>query len=1329
MSETDPQTSGDHIEVGKIKNGKAIAIGRGATAVYQGLTYDEVVALLAELKNQDQPTVWNGRIPYLGLSAYQEADARYFFGRESLVEQLLQRVQTANFITIAGPSGSGKSSVARAGLFHALRQGTKIENSDRWRLATMQPKGNPIEQLAQAIERLTKTPGTGDHLRQNSQKNPLALHQQAETLLSEDPSQRFVLLVDQFEELFTQTKDAAVRQTFINLLTEAAQAADSRCRILISLRSDFVSNCASHEQLRELMSQQFQLVGAMAPRDLAKAITLPALEVGAEIDPKLVSQIIADMKGSPDALPLMSFALRDLFEVEKTQKGKPMDLTLPEYVQRGGLEKALEEHANKVFNNFTAEQKEIAKNIFSKLIEVGQGRVDTRRTATFAELVPAGSSAAAVTTVLSDLADVRLVTTSDLAVVEGQPVTTSSQEATVTIAHEKMIDAWPWLRTLVDENRDLIALQNQINNDAKAWAKEQDKGYLYRGARLAQMKAKLAELKPGLNNLAETFIQACLEEEEAERKAKEERIQKEEALRQEQANAGRFRRLTRWLTVAAVIAVIATIVALIFLNNSVRQTYAARQAQGEAVANQQEAVAARATSDFNAAVASTRETDALAAEAEARMAEATSEANASLASTREAEALAAEAEVQQLKTIIQANQLAGLVPFEVENDPERALLMAVAGFRLSQQPNTYSSLVTALQTPYRTSLRGHKDAVWSATFSPDGERIVTASSDGTVRMWDLVGNELAVLSGHGGWVRSATFSPNGERIVTATDGTVRLWDQVGNELVVLSVNGVRSATFSPDGEQIVTASRDGTARLWDLAGDELAVLNGHGDWVNSATFSPDGKQIMTASDDGTVRLWDLAGNELAMLSGFGDLVNSATFSLDLERVVTANGDRTARLWDLAGNELGKFSGHGSEVYSATFSPNGEQIVTANDDGTARLWDLAGNELAVLNGHEGGVWSATFSPDGKQILTASRDGTARLWDLAGDELAVLNGHGDWVNSATFSPDGKQIMTASDDGTVRLWDLAGNELAVLNGHEGGVWSATFSPDGEQIVTASRDGTARLWDLAGYELAVLIGHEDWVNSATFSPDGERIVTASRDGTVRVWDLAGNELAILSGNGGGVWSAMFSPDGEQIVTAGDDGTARLWDLTGNELVTFNGHMNVVNLATFSPDGERIVTASRDWDARLWDLAGNALAILNRHGDWVRTATFSPDGEQILTASDDGTARLWDLAGNELMVLNEHEKWVWSAMFSPDGERIVTANWDWTARIWPNYTKNYIVSQAFNRTQRGLNETECQQYFRDDLEACPRSKRALFEPLVAYLTPEQQADWQSLKE
>lgn len=267
----------------------------GDKIIYQGLSTEEVATLVVELKNQDQPIVWNGRYPYLGLTSFQESDAEFFFGRESLVDDLLERVQQANFIVIAGPSGSGKSSVARAGLLHALRSG-RLTKSDTWLLATMQPKGDPIEQLALALERATKSTQIGDAIRADGANNSALLQRQIEMHLTDDPRQRCVMLIDQFEETFTQTKNEETRAAFINLLTTATQAEAGRIVILLSLRADFISHCARYPELRHLMSQQFQLVGAMAPPDLAKAITLPALEVGAEIDPALVSRIMADMK-------------------------------------------------------------------------------------------------------------------------------------------------------------------------------------------------------------------------------------------------------------------------------------------------------------------------------------------------------------------------------------------------------------------------------------------------------------------------------------------------------------------------------------------------------------------------------------------------------------------------------------------------------------------------------------------------------------------------------------------------------------------------------------------------------------------------------------------------------------------------------------------------------------------------------------------------------------------------------------------------------------------------------------------------------------------------
>jgi WD40 repeat protein len=553
----------------------------------------------------------------------------------------------------------------------------------------------------------------------------------------------------------------------------------------------------------------------------------------------------------------------------------------------------------------------------------------------------------------------------------------------------------------------------------------------------------------------------------------------------------------------------------------------------------------------------------------------------------------------------------------------------------------------------RLRLVGHESWVWSASFSPDGGRIVTASNDRTARVWEPAsGAERTVLRGHENWVNSASFSP--------------------------------------DGDRIVTASADGTARVWAAtSGAESAVLRGHADGVRSASFSTDGRRIVTASADRTARVWQAAsGAECVVLPGHEGGVNSASFSPDGRHIVTASADRTARVWETAsGVERAVLRGHEGGVLSASFSPDGGRIVTASGDGTARVWDAAsGAERAVLCGDEGGVWSASFSPDGGRIVTASDDRTARVWEAAsGAECAVLRGHEGRVLSASFAPDGSRIVTASDDRTARVWDAAGGaERAVLRGHEDRVRSASFAPDGGRIVTASFDRTARVWDAAsGAERVVLRGHEDRVRSASFAPNGRHIVTASADRTARVWEAAsGAERAVLRGHEGGVWSASFSPDGRFIVTASADFTARVWQAaSGAGRAVLRGHEAGVYSASFAPDGRRIVTASADFTARVWDAAGGAeRAVLRGHEAWVWGASFAPDGHCIVTASEDGTARVWEAAsGAECLVLSGHKGGVNSASFSPDGTRIVTASYDRTARVWEASTGRQIASIALD--------------------------------------------------
>ncbi|NEO39032.1 MAG: hypothetical protein F6J90_22910 [Moorea sp. SIOASIH] len=563
--------------------------------------------------------------------------------------------------------------------------------------------------------------------------------------------------------------------------------------------------------------------------------------------------------------------------------------------------------------------------------------------------------------------------------------------------------------------------------------------------------------------------------------------------------------------------------------------------------------------------------------------------------------------------------------------------------------------------------RGHESLVSSVSFSPDGKMLATASFDQTVRLWDLQGNQLALLKGHESSVRSVSFSRDGKRLATGSDLTVILWDLEGNQLALLRghPSSLLSVSFSPDGKRLAMALSDKTVRLWDLQGKQLALLRGHQKLVRSVSFSRDGKTLATASDDKTVRLWDLQGKQLALLRGHQKLVRSVSFSRDGKILATASDDKTVRLWDLQGKQLALLRGHQSSVSSVSFSRDGKMLASASFDKTVRLWDLQGKQLALLRGHQSEVRSVSFSRDGKTLATASDDKTVRLWDLQGKQLALFQGHKSSLSSVSFSPDGKMLASASSDKTVRLWDLQGNPLALLKGHQSEVNSVSFSPDGKMLASASSDKTVRLWDLQGNPLALLKGHQELVFSISFSPDGKMLATALSDNTVRLWDLEGNQLALLKGHLDWVESVRFSPDGQRLATASWDNTVRLWDLQGNQLALLKGHLDWVESVRFSPDGQRLATASRDKTVRLWDLEGNQLALLKGHLESVNSVSFSTDGKMLASASSDKTVRLWDLQGNPLALLKGHLDSVNSVSFSRDGKTLATASRDKTVRLW----------------------------------------------------------------
>jgi energy-coupling factor transporter ATP-binding protein EcfA2 len=466
-----------------------------------GYTAEEVAAQIAQIASTFQPKPFDGRCPYKGLDVFEEDDAELFFGREKLVDDLVSRVKDSRTVFVTGPSGSGKSSLVRAGLIHALKQGS-IKGSERWLYATMKPGRDPIGELARVIASLAGTTNAEDEIRAKAMKDATIFARWCEIALKEGRDKRAVLFIDQFEEVFTQINNESERVAFLNLLTHAATIENGRVIILFSMRSDFVSNCATYPQLNALLNQQYAYIGAMQSEELVSAIAQPALRVGLRIDPDLIAQVINEMKGEPGALPLMQFTLKNIFD-EGQARGGIISLTLSDYLQRESIQEMLQNLVNDAINKLSTREQELARFIFGRLIEVGlRIAID--------ELILADAGAEELEAVVQKLADARLIYTDQFA-----------GRAMIAISHEKLIGTlgpllnFPWIKKLVNENRDVLALQNKITNDAKEWGDHQrDPSYLYVGARLVHASEQLEIKKLILNGMANEFIKACLAQRE-----------------------------------------------------------------------------------------------------------------------------------------------------------------------------------------------------------------------------------------------------------------------------------------------------------------------------------------------------------------------------------------------------------------------------------------------------------------------------------------------------------------------------------------------------------------------------------------------------------------------------------------------------------------------------------------------------------------------------------------------------------------------------------------------------------------------------------------------
>ena len=1272
--------------------------------------------------------------PYRGLYKFREEDAPVFYGREAFTEQLLTAVHNQPMVAVMGPSGSGKSSVVFAGLIPQLRQ------EDGWQIAHMHPGSQPFRALANALipclypqinktDRDLEQTKLGRELVEGSRK----LYAITDKIIENDPqTNKFLLIIDQFEEIYTLCHEANTRNRFLDALLETVDIqtfqGDPTFRLILTLRTDFLSKALAYRQFADALQDSDIKLGPMTRRELSRAIANPARKQGVSFETGLVARILDDVGNEPGNLPLLEFALTELWE--RPSNGR---LSHQGYEEIGGVEGALARYADKVYDTFSPEEQEQAHRIFIQMVRPGSGTEDTRRPATRAELGEANWQ------LVQTLADKRLVVTSR----------NPAGEETVEVVHEALIRGWGQLRAWMDEDRSFRAWQDRLRAALRQWrVSNQEEAALLRGAILAEAEGWLAERGDYLSHEEIRYIESSIHARE-KRQARAER----ERLERQQAEATqRFARRLTWLAMALVAAIIVAMVLAASAINSSREAgqaviiaranaATAVSAQNTAVYSQEQADAARTTAEADANARATAEADALnqqataeAAAQEALNARATSDANAIALATANAIALDNEETAEKTAREVRSRELAGIALRQLGSDPPLSLLLSLEAVNLPQSvgdsppPAAENALQSALQAiQLKRTLTGHTDGINDIAYSPDGSRIATVSSDNDVKIWDAAsGQEIATLtSGHARPVNALAFSPDGQYLATGgDDGFVILWNAESGERITVFLRGVpvRDITFSVDSTLIAIAADNNDMQIWDVPRRQSVVLlEGHNAPMTGVAYGPDGAYLASSSEDGRIIVRsadalknpDTGGIQYAINavldgeSGKPIVVTSIAFNPDSTRLITGHSNGLVKIWDAAtGERIATLSGHASQVNDAVFSPDGRLISTAGADGTAKVWDAGTHEaLFTISQHTGEVTAVAFSPDGERLATASQDSTAKIWDTQpGLTPQIITGPRAAILALAFNDDGSLIAAAGEDNAAWVWQTNDNQrLNVFRDHNQKVNALAFQPGGSLLATASDDHIARLWDVNTGELVLpLLTHPEVVNDLAFIDDGQLLVTVSNDGVIRFWDVLTHDPVRTIEAEIPINAIRFSADEARFATAMAEGTAVVWDTeTGGIKWTLAGHEGAVNDVAFSPDGTLLATAGNDNTIKIWNLeTGEADKTLTGHTGPVQSVVFSQDGARLASASLGGTVKLWDIASGDIVRdLTGHTGPVTSVQFSPDGRILASASTDRTIRLNTLETIQTLFDRALRLLPRlrYLSPEECAQYLDGD--------------------------------
>lgn len=1112
------------------------------------------------------------KFPYPGLRSFQRNEIDLFFGREKHIDQLITHLTTTHFLAVVGRSGCGKSSLIRTGLLADLENGFLTQAGVKWQVAEMRPGNHPFNNLVDALldtefsksylPSLSDPQQAKEFLQAQLRRGALSLS----NLLQEIPlpdDNNLLLFVDQFEEIFRYydlgEEDEA--EAFVALLLASSKAANQRIYVVITMRSDFIGNCALFHGLPEAINDGQFLTPRLNREQLREAIVTPARVFGGDIDSALVNQLLNDAGNDFDQLPLLQHALMRMWNLR--QNDESIVLTLQDYQQIGGLTHALSDHADEAFNELKPKQQKIAEILFHNLSERSNDRRDTRRPI---KLKKIAEQAEVSWQQVAEVVDVfRKEERSFLT----PPIDkTLTAESIIDITHESLIRNWQRLKKWTKQEAESAKLYKRLEEDACSW--QQNEFSLLRFPELDNALAWRDKFQPTAQwakRYGQHFdlVMRFLDE-----------SAREQAKRAEQ-QAKASKKLHDRLVIMRLFAVIAVLAAFISITSLI-QTQKQKQRAEQASINLQLNNAAWLARFENYA------------KAKSVLFNIPNDHN-------------------NINNLLKwfSDLMGGGSEWEYAETDKPLLSLAISSDGNSLAAAGYKGYLALFKTNNRKlfkRLQGHTHHVFSVKFHPNGLWLVSAGADKRIIFWSVSSGEELKTWRAPDKVRALAISPTGEYLATGgKDNNVTLWDIKTAEKLHTFVGHSEAIsdgglTFDPTGKWLASGSRDNTVYIWNIkTGAAWQHLKGHVNIVEKLVFSPNGKLLATASSDSTIRLWEINADEVKIkysLQDHKDKVYALNFIANGKRLVSAGEDKTLRIWDAESGvnlrvlqetvgSVNDIATYNNKIYTAStnkrirrWNGNLSSELKIIDDLTEQPVSVAiGNEYVAVGfaygmlqlyelstfkliwqqqAHAKRITRLAFNSKGNLLVSASFDNTAKLWQLKNNSLLeqkVFLGHKKSIYSIAISPNEKYVATAGADGKIGLFNIEkedGEAYFYKAAHKGRIFAIAFNNASNQLLSGGSDKYMRLWKLYDDKPLKSINEKQWIADVNFSPNDKLIANVGQGHLINIYHADNLEKINkqFMGHTNSITRVIFSPNNQQLITASQDSTVRVWDLSG---------------------------------------------------------------------------------------------------------------------------------------------------------------------------------------